>query len=74
MKYYCDDKRHVVCVPYSVENLHIMAEALNLKKWWFHKNHYDMPKTRIEEITTKCILVNSRDIIKIIKSETDIEI
>lgn len=31
MKYYSDNQRHLVCLPYSVENLHIMAESLNIK-------------------------------------------
>ena len=64
MKYICDNKRHLVCVPYSIENLHIMAENLGIKKCWFHKNHYDIPKLRIEEITNKCILISSKDIVR----------
>ena len=71
LEYFCDEKRHIVCEPYSIENLHKMAEALKIGKHWFHKNHYDMPKTRIEEITAKCTLVNSKEIIKIIDSEAD---
>ena len=54
MKYYCDDQRHLVCIPYSIENLHKMAEDLNINKCWFHKNHYDIPKRRIKEIQEKC--------------------
>lgn len=69
MKYYCDDQRHLVCIPYSIENLHKMAEDLNINRCWFHKNHYDIPKRRIKEIQEKCIIVNSRDIVKIIKEE-----
>lgn len=69
MKYYCDDQRHLVCIPYSIENLHKMAEDLNINKCWFHKNHYDIPKRRIKEIQEKCIIVNSRDIVKIIKEK-----
>jgi hypothetical protein len=67
MEYYCDDKRHLVCVPYSKENLHIMADELNIKRCWFHKDHYDIPKKRIKEITDKCNLVNSKEIVKIIR-------
>ena len=67
MKYYCDNSRHLVCVPYSIENLHIMAEDLGIKRHWFHKNHYDIPKTRIEEIKNKCEVVTTREILKIIK-------
>ena len=70
LEYFCDENRHIVCKPYSIENLHKMAEALQIGKHWFHKNHYDMPKTRIEEITGKCTLVSSKEIIKI-KNEAD---
>jgi len=74
MKYYCDTERHLVCVPYSEENLHKMAEALDIKKWWFHKGktglcHYDIPLKRIKEISSKCELVDRREIVKIIRGE-----
>jgi len=68
MKYYCDNKRHLVCDPYSIENLHKMGEELDIKKCWFHKNHYDIPLTRIEEITEKCVLVSPKEIVQIIKN------
>lgn len=72
LTYYCDGvKRHLVCIPYSVENLHRMALDLRIGKHWFHageKAHYDLPKTRIAEITSKCQLVNSRTILTIIKT------
>jgi len=68
MEYYCDNKRHLVCKPYSVENLHKMADELGIKKCWFHKNHYDIPKRRIDEIKNKCKEVSPREILKIIKS------
>jgi hypothetical protein len=46
-----------------------MAMDLNIKRCWFHagKNpHYDIPKKRIEEITSKCQTVSTRQIISII--------
>ena len=67
MKYICDSSRHLVCLPYSIENLHIMAKELNIKQCWFHKNHYDIPKRRIVEISSKCQIVSSQEILKIIK-------
>jgi len=67
MEYFCDEFRHLVCTPYSKENLHIMAEELNIKKCWFHKNHYDIPKKRIQEIKEKCSIVSSMEIVRIIK-------
>ena len=66
MKYYCDDNRHLICVPYSIKNLHIMAEDLNIKKCWFHKNHYDIPKRRITEIKEECTIITSKKILDII--------
>lgn len=74
LKYVCDKSRHLVCVPYSIENLHVMAEELGLKRCWFHKNHYDIPKTRIKEITKKCIKVSSKEIVEIIRSPEYAEI
>ena len=72
LTYYCDSDRHLVCKPYSVENLHKMAEKLNIKKCWFHKDnncHYDIPKERVDEIKDKCIVISSREIIHICKNK-----
>ena len=73
LKFYCDNSRHLVCIPYSIENLHIMAKELNIKKCWFHSSakykHYDIPKKRIQEIQSKCNIVSEKDILKIIKGE-----
>lgn len=68
LTFVCDDKRHLVCVPYSIENLHAMAEELGINRCWFHKNHYDIPKKRIDEITKKCVRVNPDNIVEIIRS------
>ena len=65
LKYYCDNSRHLVCVPYTIDNLHKMAEDLGIKKCWFHKTHYDIPKRRIEEIKSKCTVVTTREIVMI---------
>jgi hypothetical protein len=48
-----------------------MAHALQIGRHWFHageKTHYDLPKSRIAEITAKCEQVNSRTILTIIKT------
>jgi hypothetical protein len=69
MIYLTDGKRHLICYPYSVENLHRMAEDLRIGRHWFHGGrlaHYDIPKKRIEEITSKCQVVSSKEIVKII--------
>lgn len=67
MTYYCDSKRHLVCKPYSLENLYLMAETLNIKKCWFHKDHYDIPKRRIKEVQSKCTIVSTKEILEIIR-------
>lgn len=70
MKYLTDGSRHLICVPYSIENLHKMADALGIKRCWFHNGkfpHYDIPKRRIAEIEAKCELVEPIDIVNTIK-------
>ena len=67
MIYCCDNNRHLICKPYSIENLHIMANELNIGRHWFHKDHYDIPKLRIEEIKEKCIVISIKEIVEIIK-------
>lgn len=72
MKFYCDSLRHLVCVPYSIPNLHKMAEELGIKRCWFHGGkypHYDIPKRRIAEIQGKCEVLPGREILKIMKGE-----
>lgn len=68
LEYVCDKKRHLICLPYSIENLHKMANELDIKRCWFHKDHYDIPKKRINEIEGKCIIVSSKEIVKIINT------
>lgn len=68
--YYSDNNRHLVCVPYSVQNLHDMAQGLGIKRCWYHGGrhpHYDIPQTRVAEIQAKTCVVPSRMILRIIK-------
>lgn len=70
MKFLCDSKRHLICEPYSIDNLHIMADILNIKRCWYHNckfPHYDIPKKRISEISNKCEMISSKDLLSIIK-------
>lgn len=72
MKFYSDGEgRHLVCVPYSIENLHAMGEALGIKRCWYHPSaagpHYDIPKKRIAEIAGKTTVVPSKTILAITK-------
>jgi len=74
LDYICDVKRHLVCRPYSIENLHIMAEQLKIHRCWFHKSHYDIPKRRKKEITDKCRIVPTREILRIVNGEYNWEL
>jgi hypothetical protein len=68
MRYLTDGKRHLICDPYSIENLHRMADDLNIKRCWFHTGnipHYDVPKKRMDEISSKCEIVSSKEIVRI---------
>lgn len=67
MKYITDGKRHLICVPYSIENLHEMASRLGIKRCWFHKDHYDIPKRRQKEIEAQCEIISSKKIVEIIR-------
>lgn len=69
LEFYCDRRRHLVCVPYSVENLHEMARVLGVKRCWFHRTHYDVPKRRVEEMMSRCRVVSPREIVMIIRGE-----
>ena len=69
MEYFTNGKRHLVCIPYSISNLHKMAEELEINRCWFHKNHYDIPKKRMSEIEAKCRIVSSKAIVKIIQGK-----
>lgn len=70
MKYLTDGKRHLICLPYSINNLHQMAKELNIKNCWFHKDHYDIPKRRMKEIEEQCDLISTKDILRIIKGKS----
>lgn len=73
LTYYCDRKRHLVCKPYSIENLHRMARELQIGTHFFEISkfgrlpHYDIPAKRMDEIMAQCIIVTRYEIVKIIK-------
>lgn len=73
MRYFSDNQRHLVCYPYSVENLHEMAKKLNIKRCWFHGGrlaHYDVPMLRMATISYQTEVVSPRTIVDIIKGKT----
>ena len=68
--YYCDSARHLICLPYSKENLLLTLDNLNINKCWLHFNpylHIDIPKKRLTEMMDKCIVVSSKEIVRMIK-------
>ena len=70
----CDNKRHLVCSPYSVENMHVMAKELGIGRSWYHEGrlaHYDIPKKRVDEIMELCMKVDTRTIVKLIRGKLD---
>jgi len=72
MVFVTDKKRHLVCLPYSVTNLHVMADSLGIGRHWYHPTpypHYDIPKRRIEEIEAVCRIVSPKDIVRICRGE-----
>lgn len=72
MRFVTDGQRHLICIPYSIMGLHAMAKALQIKRCWYHGGrypHYDIPKTRIAEITARCEVVRPRDLLWIIEEE-----
>lgn len=70
MTFYYDKKRHLVCLPYTVENLHKMADELKISRDCFHQNHYDIPIDALEEVSKKCVYLNERQMITIISSKS----
>jgi hypothetical protein len=62
----CDCHRHLICTPYSIKNLHAMADSLGIKRCWFHKDHYDIPLKHCAAILRRCKVVRNREIVQII--------
>ena len=68
LEYITDGQRHLICLPYKVEYLHVMAAELGIKRCWYHAGtypHYDIPKRRIAEIEAKCRRVTTKELISL---------
>lgn len=66
VKYFCDRMRHLVCVPYAVDNLHAMARDLGIGRHWFHGDHYDIPKRRFSDVSSRCTVISPKHVVGII--------
>lgn len=63
-----DDARHLVCLPYTVDDLHRMAEHLGIGRHFYHASpfpHYDIPVRRQAEIVVMARSVSSKDIVRL---------
>ena len=70
LEFVCDRARHLVCVPFSVSNLHRMADVLGINRCWFHQGrfpHCDVPKRMIREVSAKCRVTTTRNVLRIVK-------
>jgi hypothetical protein len=69
LEFFHDNQRHLVCTPFSVENLHLMAAELGIKRCHFHRGrhpHYGIPLFMLGDVIKKSILVSPREIHRII--------
>lgn len=67
--YVSDSNRHLVCLPYSIDNLHRMAKDLKIGRHFYHKGkhpHYDIPARREDEVVARTVQTTSRIILSII--------
>lgn len=69
MLYVADNYRHLVCIPYSLANLHKMARELGIKRGWYEKGHYDIPKGKIDQVLSVCTVVSPKLIVRIRRGE-----
>lgn len=72
MRYLVDDKRHLICQPFSISGLHEMARTLGIKRCWYHAGrhpHYDVPKLRVGEIGGRPLVekVSTRELYVVIR-------
>ncbi len=70
MKYLRDNKRHLICVPYSIAGLHAMAHDLGIKRCWYHGGkhpHYDIPLNMAADIAARSELVSPKTIVCMIR-------
>lgn len=75
LQFICDGSRHLICIPYAIDNLHKMAEQLGIGRHFFHntnKPHYDIPAKRVDEITEQCQKVGTRELIGVIRDAQDL--
>ncbi len=75
-RFLVDEKRHLICIPYSIDGLHGMAAELGINRRWFHRGrwpHYDVPVGKVAEIKARpdVELVSPREILRRIRGDTE---
>jgi hypothetical protein len=72
LRYLCDENRHLICLPFSLENMKRMAFELELKRKCLSKvpgkRFYRIPLGRLDEIMHQCEVVAAWEILEIITS------
>ena len=77
IKYIVDKLGHFICVPYSIENLHLAANRLCIDSSLFRVNHYfigNYSEEIIKDIKKHCKQVSFDNIVEIIRSPEYAEI
>lgn len=78
LTYYCDNAFRIVCRPYTIHNLHKMAEELDMPMHRFHTtvnisqpySFYTMPMERQKEIMKKCTVVTMKELFLITQKKS----
>ena len=69
--YLYDEKRHLICLPYSEEKLHTMADNLGIGRHFFHKksrnrSHYDVPVFMMADINKRALKIHHKQTVSIL--------
>jgi hypothetical protein len=62
-----DEMRHIANDPYDLELLHKEVAAIGIKRCWFHRDHYDAPKKRFEELKKTLRVVSPREMLRLVR-------
>ena len=65
----CDERGHLVCMPYRLDYLHLLAERFGISPDRYHRGHYKAPEWMLEELMFHCKVMSSRDIVRIKRYE-----
>lgn len=76
LTYFYDKNRHLVCLPYNVENLHLMARRLGISRSWFHGSkdnrhpHYDVPVSMMGHVGNSAVLLTPKGVVRLCQENT----